>query len=97
MTYLIRLYAEFEGILKMHLASNHPSLHLLDKPKIDWLISRVVRAEGLSVERPLRVRLDAVRDFRNSVAHQSLPVAPVSFGDALSALNTFLARLPDPK
>ena len=37
--YFIRLYAEFEGILKDHLATNHPQVPVPDKPKVDWLIS----------------------------------------------------------
>jgi len=42
-TYFIRLYAEFEGVLKDHLATNHPQVPLPDKPKVDWLISRVIQ------------------------------------------------------
>ncbi len=96
-TYLIRLYAEFEGILKDHLATNHPRIRVPDKPKVDWLISRVILAENISVEQPLRRKMDAARDFRNSIAHRSHRVALfVAFNDALSTLNTFLARLPDP-
>ncbi len=49
------------------------------------------------MEQPLRSKLLAVRDYRNSIAHRSRRVVlPVSFGDAISTLNTFLARFPDP-
>lgn len=72
-TYLIRLYAEFEGILKDHLATNHPRIKIPDKPRVDWLISRVIQAEGVSLEQPLRVRMDDARDYRNSVAHWGEP------------------------
>lgn len=96
-TYFIRLYAEFEGILKDHLATNHRRIKVPDKPKVDWLLSRVLQAEGFSLEPLLRARLDAVRDYRNSVTHRTRrTVAGVSFTDSLSALNTFLARLPEP-
>ena len=96
-TYYIRLYAEFEGILKDHLKANFPHVSVLDKPKVDWLISRVVQAEGMTLEPPLRLKMDAVRDYRNLIAHRhSRPVLFVPFDDALSILNTFLARLPDP-
>ena len=96
-TYFIRLYAEFEGLLKDHLATNHPRIITPDRPKVDWLISRIIQVEGISVERPLRLRLDAVRDYRNSIAHRSRRIVlPVSFGDAISALNSFVAKLPDP-
>lgn len=96
-TYFIRLYAEFEGVLKDHLATNHPRVKVPEKPKVDWLLSRVLQVEALSLEQPLRVRLDAVRDYRNSITHRARRVIlQVSFADGLSALNTFLARLPEP-
>lgn len=34
-TYFIRLYAEFEDILKDHLATNHPLVRVPDRPKVD--------------------------------------------------------------
>ncbi len=40
-TYLIRLSAEFEGILKYHLTSNHPGISIPKDAKVDWLISKV--------------------------------------------------------
>lgn len=97
MTYFVRLYAEFEGVLKDHLTTNHPSVPIVDKPKMDWLINRVVRAEGITIDPILRRRLDDVRSYRNSIAHRTLAAAPaVTFVDALSSLNRFLAKLPDP-
>ncbi len=49
-TYFIRLYAEFEGILKDHLATNHSRIKVPEKPRVDWLISRVIQAESISLE-----------------------------------------------
>lgn len=96
-TYFVRLYAEFEGLLKDHLLTNHPSIALPRKPKVDDVLAAVVKAEAFAIETPLRVRLNAVRDYRNSIAHASLGSAPsVRFVDALSALNAFVARLPAP-
>lgn len=97
-TYFIRLYAEFEGILKDHLATNHPAVRVPDKPKVDWLINRVIRAESIAIEPPLRAKMNAVRDYRNALAHRKQKIVPgiVTFTDALSRLNTFLARLPEP-
>jgi hypothetical protein len=96
-TYFVRLYAEFEGILKDHLATNHPQIRVLNKPKVDWLIGRIVQLENIPIEQPLRLKMDDVRDYRNSIAHRSRRAASLmTFGNALSALNTFLARLPDP-
>ncbi len=96
-TYYIRLYAEFEGILKDHLKTNFSHVSVPDKPKVDWLISRVLQTEEMTIEPPLRLKMDAVRNYRNLIAHRhARPVLFVTFDDALSILNTFLARLPDP-
>lgn len=95
--YFIRLYAEFEGILKDHLATNHPQIPVPDKPKVDWLISRVIQVEGLAVGPPLRLKMDAVRDYRNLIAHRhARSTVFVLFDDGLSVLNTFLAKMPEP-
>lgn len=96
-TYFIRLYAEFEGILKDHLATNHPVLAVPDKPKVDWLISRAARAEGITIDSSLRRRMDNARDYRNSIAHRTRAAVPaIALVDALSTLNRFLAKPPDP-
>ena len=55
-TYFIRLYAEFEGILRDHLATNHPSMTVPDKPKVDWLVTRVAKAEGFKIDPNLRLQ-----------------------------------------
>lgn len=97
MTYFVRLYAEFEGILKDHLATNHPTVMISDKPKVDKLISLVMKAEGFALDPTLRRKMDDVRDYRNSIAHQARASAPaITFVDALSSLNKFLAKMPDP-
>jgi len=96
-TYFVRLYAEFEGILKYHLAANHAEIGIADKPQVDWLISRVSRAEGVAIDPNLRRRMNGVRDYRNSIAHYVLPAAQfVPFDSALSTLNQFLSKLPEP-
>lgn len=96
-TYLLRLTAEFEGILKSHLQTNHPSLSIPQNPKIDQLISKVSRAEEFSVDPTLRTNLAAVRDYRNQFVHSGeIPPTTVEFTKALAWFNTFLARLPDP-
>lgn len=97
MTYFVRLYAEFEGILKDHLTTNHPNVAVVDKPKVDWLISQVVRAEGITINPILRRKMDDVRNYRNSIAHRTRAAVPtITFVDALSTLSRFLAKLPDP-
>lgn len=96
-TYFIRLYAEFEGVLKDHLTTNHPFVKVPDKPVIDWLIRRTVQAETLTVHPALRLKLDAVRNYRNAIAHHGRGSTPaITLVAALSTLNTFLAKLPEP-
>jgi len=96
-TYFVRLCVEFEGILKDHLATNHPAVVVPDKPKVDKLISLVTKAESFTPDPALRHKMEAVRDYRNSVAHRVRAAAPsVTLVDALSSLNRFLARLPEP-
>lgn len=99
-TYFIRLYAEFEGILKDHLLSNHPSRAFAEteRPRVDEVIARVVRVEPLTVNPKLRDKLDRARDYRNSIAHsRRTPVPLVSINDAVAALGKFLDMLAEPR
>jgi hypothetical protein len=99
-TYFIRLYAEFEGILKDHLVSNHPAQAFAeeDRPRVDDVIARVRQAENLTINPRLRDKLDAARDYRNSIAHsRRTPVPQVSFADGQAALGRLVGMLPDPR
>lgn len=104
-TYLIRLFAEFKGILKDHLDTNHSSARwrgrhraeMRDKLEVDENITLVVRENKLRLAAGERQRLLAIRQYRNSIAHLNSTVPSViTFGDALSRLNAFLAKLPEP-
>ena len=104
-TYFIRLFAEFEGILKDHLDTNHPTARwrgksraeVRDKLDINDTISLVVRENAVALAEGERQRLLDIRDYRNSIAHLNRRVPLViHFRNALSRLNTFLAKLPDP-
>lgn len=96
-TYLIRLSAEFEGILKNHLTSNHPSISIPQDAKVDWLISQVSKNEGFKVDANLRINMEKVRKYRNDFVHSGqVPTPTYTFDSALSWFNTFLANLPDP-
>ena len=96
-TYIIRLFAEFEGVLKDHLATNHPHVSVPTRPRVDWLINRAVQVESLAIDPLLRRNMDAVRDYRNSIAHRKRTPAPaIPLVAVLSTLNTFVAKLPDP-
>jgi hypothetical protein len=96
-TYFVRLFAEFEGILKDHLQTNHSAAKVPAKPKVDELIALVLKQEQIRIDSKLRGRMNGVRDYRNAIAHSSYGfVAPILFNQALSTLNTFLSKLPDP-
>lgn len=100
-TYFVRLFAEFEGILKDHLQTNHPAVKVPAKPKVDDLIALAVKQKPLKVaselrKSELRKKVDDIRNYRNAIAHLSYGVVPIPFNDALSALNRFLAKLSDP-
>lgn len=104
-TYFIRLFAEFEGILKDHLDTNHPTARwsgklraeVRDKLEVNENITLVVREDTLGLAPGERQRLLDIRDYRNSIAHLNRTAPPIiTFGDALSRLNTFVARLPAP-
>jgi hypothetical protein len=84
-TYLIRLFAEFEGTLKRHLNSNHPSIRVPNNPKVDWLISQVARAEEFKADTDLLNNMAKVRDYRNAFVHSGQPPAQtIDFSVALS-------------
>jgi hypothetical protein len=98
-TYFVRLTAEFEGILKDHLRSNHPHIAFPAKPsewKVDWFLSRVLQRERLKLDPALRENIDSVRTYRNGIAHGNAGATAIRFVDALTWYNTMLAKLPDP-
>lgn len=94
-TFFVRLTAEFEGILKDHLRTNHPSIKQSGW-KVDWLISNVRQAENITLDPRLLQLLNEVRDYRNAIAHGGQHAAPVPFKEALKRYNKFLSKLPDP-
>lgn len=98
-TFFVRLTAEFEGILKDHLQTNH--LHIAFPANrrdwtVDWFLRRVIQAENVTVSPVLRGQLDEVRNYRNAIAHGNEPLNPLTFREALARYSRFLARLPEP-
>ena len=91
-TYFVRLFAEFEGILKTHLATQFPQVKTNKFERVNSLISKVQRAEGFTINSALRSKLISVQMHRNSIAHSNTSFEVVAFGSALSTLNTFLAK-----
>lgn len=97
-TFFVRLTAEFEGVLKDHLRSNHSHINVVDNPKVDWLINKVKKVEAFRISPALQRKLQEARDYRNIIAHQDAGrgVARVPFRETLARYSRFLAQLPDP-
>ena len=94
-TYFIRLTAEFEGILKDYLSEYHPIIAVPDNVNFDWLISWVFRPKKI-VNPAFRLQIDAVRKYRNAIAHRGAKPALVTFAQALQRLNRLIELLPKP-
>jgi len=96
-TYLIRLFSAFEGILKEHLARNHPHVAVAEEAKSVWLIDRVARLQHPRIEDPFRARVHDVRKYRNFLVHPGgNQPAFVQFSEALARLTRFADKLPSP-
>jgi hypothetical protein len=97
-TFIVRLFAEFEGILKDHLKDN--SLLPKDEKnvKIDYLISKVYRLEKKTMDPKLRSKFEDLRAYRNGIAHRnSSSFAPIKMEIALNILVKLTIFLPDPR
>ncbi len=97
-TYLVRLFGEFEGILKDHLVSNHPTVRFNEKQdKVDRLLRLIMKHENVTISPSLRNKLDELRGYRNSIAHQShLQVPMVTLADAALTLSQIVSRFDLP-
>ena len=93
-TYFIRLTAEFEGILKERLSAYYPAIAVPDNANLDWLISRVFRPKK-TVQPALRVQIDAVRKYRNAIAHRGEKPPKISLALALQRLKRLINLLPE--
>ena len=92
-TYLIRLFSEFEAMLKAYLDSRK---EIVPSKAYD-LINKVAKRQRANVPDDKRDAVHLVREYRNAVVHaQGGGAAAVSFRQALSALNQYLVFLPDP-
>ncbi|GEM_PF-1471177 len=97
--YFVRLTAEFEGILKDHLRTNHPQIVFPANRRdwtVDWFLRRVIQQDNVPVSPELRRHLDEIRNYRNAIAHGNAAVLPLTFREALRRYNTFMDRLPEP-
>jgi hypothetical protein len=90
-TYIARLFAEFEAILRGQYPHSRPGRLVPDNS--DGLINGLGRHYRIPAEH--RERVHKVRRFRHSVAHADPGAEPVPFVDALSWLNRYLSFIPD--
>ncbi|MDQ2731715.1 MAG: hypothetical protein M3Y56_08660 [Armatimonadota bacterium] len=97
-TYIIRLFATFEGLLKQYMIAYYPEIKLPDKPKVGWFISRVAQLQNPRINTVLCKRIESVRDCRNDLIHTGRPVAPLmTFEEAMQDLAKYLDKLPPPR
>jgi hypothetical protein len=90
-TYTVRLFAEFEALLRVQYPHSRPGSPV--PRNSDGLISGIGARYRIPVE--VRQRVHGVREFRHAIAHAAPGVEPVPFVDALSRLNQYLAYIPD--
>ena len=92
-TYLIRLFSEFEGMLRGYLQKRS---EIVPSKAYD-LVNKVAKPQRANVPDNKRVAVHLVREYRNAIVHdQGSGAVAVSFDQALSALNQYLVFLPDP-
>ena len=88
-TFLLRLFAEFEGILRHYWKHG---LHRRTEPKVSVLIARVAAARGMSAAH--RFGADQVREYRNDLIHEHSRKAHLTFVTGRSYIGRFLSWLP---
>ncbi len=88
-TYIVRLFAEFEVILRAYLP---PPPGRADRRRAEYLINRLALRHRIPVG--IRDAVHDVRVYRNQLAHNRPGMARVlTFPNASAALNRFLAPL----
>lgn len=96
-TFIIRIFAAYEGMLKEHLMQHHAHIAVPEDARAVWLIDRVSTLQSPHIGTPLRNRVHDVRRHRNSLVHAVLAAPlPMTFDEVRSRLNTYLDKLPEP-
>jgi hypothetical protein len=90
-TYILRLFAEFEFALRNFLAANRPSPQPR-RIRMEHLIDRISANRSI----PYDIHQDAheVREYRNEIVHVADPTSLSIFYDCKSRLAKFLSYLP---
>lgn len=90
-TYIIRLFSEFEGILRDHWALTRKARV---PNRVETLIDRLGSGRRFAIERS---KAHQVQYYRNALVHQDASsVTAITFGDARRALNRFIASCLTP-
>ena len=96
-TFIIRLFAAFEGMLKEHIGDHHRAITLPEDVRVVWLIDRVATLQARHIDPILRNRVHQVRGYRNALVHAApTPATSLTFPEVRSCLNTYLDKLPEP-
>ena len=87
LTYTLRLFAEFEGVLMSRWSARRTT-----RPPMEVLIQRIASLERMSAT----VEFDAhrVRGYRNRIVHQGARTAELTFDECKSFLGHYVALLP---
>jgi hypothetical protein len=91
-TFLLRLFAELEGIL---LGYWQDGLGRITKPKVSVLINRIAALCPLPISDNHRDDVHDVRRYRNMLVHtRAEAVAPLTIDQCLNRLGKYLAYFP---
>ena len=97
-TYIIRLFATFEGLVKEYIKDHHPDITLPtneERVKVGWYIDCVAQLQKPRISTVLRTRVYQVRACRNQLMHTGKTATPlVEFEEALLCLSKYLSFLP---
>jgi hypothetical protein len=94
-TYLVRLWAEFETALLSYyrFLEGQPEARIR---ALDLVNTLAAVRRGRAVAGAVRDAVHEVREYRNSLVHERTePALPVGLVGARRRLNTFLAKLPE--
>jgi len=89
-TYVIRLFSEFEAILQEYWEQG---LGRSTRPKIRVLIDRIAAARGMALDHSAEAH--DVRGYRNEIVHEGLRTTRLSFRQCKTSLGRFASWLPD--
>ncbi len=88
-TYLLRLYAEYEGILMDYWLGG---MRRRTRPQMKVLMDRIASNQTMSAGNLFDAH--RVRDFRNDIVHHNVRDPRLTFRDCASRLGTYLRWLP---